>query len=684
MRHFLFGIHCHQPLDNFHNVLDEAINKSYLPFLQAAAQFKDFKFAVHYSGWLLEYLKNHSAETFGLLRQLSDNGQVEFFSGGFYEPILAAIPSEYRRMQVEKLNHFIRDNFGQTPKGLWLTERVWDSAIIPDLAACGIEYVIVDDYHFISSGFSKNNLYGYYQTEQDGCSMKIFPIDQKLRYIVPYKEVAEIDGYIHTVPDHRDHAAVLFDDGEKFGLWPDSYEWVYEKGWITRFLEYITSQEHVISSHFGEFTQKEKPLGQVYLPAVSYHEMGEWALFADKFVELEQVKAALKADGLQDLAEVYVKGSIWQNFLVKYPESNRIHKRSMALAKKSLEFNDPAFNEIVCKTQVNDALWHGIFGGLYLPNLRNNVYHYITEATLYLDKLMKTKYPVAEKAMFDYDGYEKITLRTAAVNAIFDMRDNGQMVAFENRPDCFNYQNTLARHREGYHAQMLADKPVETPQTQGDKTEEIATIHDAVLEVDDSVRKYLHFDWYNRNSFVDHVVTAFDFKAFADCAFHELSDFTNRPADDFVLDSEGVAVTFFKNGGIFENGDKASCTLTKHYALNDRDELKFDITLKGDLPKAYTYVLEFNFHFNDFNALNINGQKLTPDFKIENYAFTVSDDSAKAIKLTFDKEVDLYAAVINTVSQSEKAVDLTSQGLAIWVPFEFADELQVSGLLQIL
>lgn len=682
MRHFLFGIHCHQPLDNFHNVLDTAINKSYLPFLQTAAKFRDFKFAVHYSGWLLEYLKNHSSETFKLLRTLADNGQVEFFSGGFYEPILAAIPSAYRRMQVEKLNNFIRDNFGQTPKGLWLTERVWDPAIIPDLAACGIEHVIVDDYHFISAGFSKETLYGYYKTEQDGDTMNIFPIDQKLRYIVPYRDVPEIDAYINTIHDHRDHAAVIFDDGEKFGLWPDSHEWVYTKGWLTRFLEYLTSQQHVVSAHFGEFTQKEKPLGIVYLPSVSYREMGEWALFADKIEELEQVAQTLKAGGLQALGEIYVKGSIWQNFLVKYPEANRMHKRSLALAKKALEFNDAAFKEIVCKTQVNDALWHGIFGGLYLPNLRNNLYRYIIEAGLCLDKLANTKYPVAEKAMFDYDGYAKITLRTATVNAIFDTRDNGQMVAFENRPDGFNYQNTLARHREGYHKKMLA--PPDALEQENTKAGEIATIHEAVLEVDDKVRELLHFDWYSRNSFIDHVVERFDAEAFANCSFQEFSDLTNRPADDFILEKEQASVTFIKKGGIFQENIRYACELSKHYTLTDKDELKFKIGLRGDFPKAYTYVLEFNFHFNDFNGLSINQHMLTPNFRLKSHTFTLCDNNAKTLKLTFDKEVELYAVLINTVSQSEQDVDLTAQALALFVPFELADEVVTAGSLQIL
>ncbi|MBX0311830.1 MAG: 4-alpha-glucanotransferase, partial [Sulfurihydrogenibium sp.] len=84
----LFGIHCHQPVENFYEVVDEAIEKAYKPFLKIAKKYPKFKFAVHYSGWLLEYIKNYSKETFKLLQDLALDGQIEFFSGGYYEPIL--------------------------------------------------------------------------------------------------------------------------------------------------------------------------------------------------------------------------------------------------------------------------------------------------------------------------------------------------------------------------------------------------------------------------------------------------------------------------------------------------------------------------------------------------------------------------------------------------------------------
>ena len=46
----LFGIHCHQPIDNFDWVLEEAIEKSYKPFFEILKEFPDFKCSIHYSG----------------------------------------------------------------------------------------------------------------------------------------------------------------------------------------------------------------------------------------------------------------------------------------------------------------------------------------------------------------------------------------------------------------------------------------------------------------------------------------------------------------------------------------------------------------------------------------------------------------------------------------------------------
>ena len=74
------------------------------------------------------------------------------------------------------MNNYIYQHFGQQPHGLWLTERVWDPSILPDIVHCGIDYITVDDYHFLSVGYNKKDLFSYYLTEQDGFKLNVFPI----------------------------------------------------------------------------------------------------------------------------------------------------------------------------------------------------------------------------------------------------------------------------------------------------------------------------------------------------------------------------------------------------------------------------------------------------------------------------------------------------------------------------
>ncbi|NPA54495.1 MAG: DUF1925 domain-containing protein, partial [Aquificae bacterium] len=386
-RKLLFGIHCHQPVENFYEVVDEAVEKSYKPFFKIVSE-TDFKFSVHFSGWLLEYIRFYHKDLFSLMKKCADKGQIEFFSGGFYEPVLASIPSDDRKLQIKKLNMYIKDHFGQTPTGLWLTERVWDDTIIKDITDVGIQYVMVDDYHFISVGFKKEQLYGYFLTENEGVKLGVFPIDKTLRYITPFKPVEKVIDYLISLPENK--AGIIFDDGEKFGIWPKTYWWVYEKNWLKDFIWAIENSKEIESSLYKDFFQSQKPEGLAYLPTTSYYEMGEWALPADGFLEIEFLKEKLIKEGLEKYVEKYVKGSIWKNFFVKYPESNRIHKRFLELSIENKDLkNNKDFIESLLASQCNDVLWHGVFGGLYLPNLRNNTYRFLIKAEKEVDKQKK-------------------------------------------------------------------------------------------------------------------------------------------------------------------------------------------------------------------------------------------------------------------------------------------------------
>src|SRR5487761_2147591 len=88
----LFGVHAHQPVGNFTAVLDEAHLRCYQPFLHMMERFPDFRFSIHISGWLFDYLVQRYPDDIHLLKTLVARGQAELFGAGYTEPVLAAIP----------------------------------------------------------------------------------------------------------------------------------------------------------------------------------------------------------------------------------------------------------------------------------------------------------------------------------------------------------------------------------------------------------------------------------------------------------------------------------------------------------------------------------------------------------------------------------------------------------------
>ena len=83
---------------------------------------------------------------------------------------------------------------------MWVPERVWEQSFAGDIAEAGIEYTILDDFHFRNAGLRDEQLHGYYLTEDEGRLLKIFPGSERLRYTIPFAEPARDD---RLPPRHR-------------------------------------------------------------------------------------------------------------------------------------------------------------------------------------------------------------------------------------------------------------------------------------------------------------------------------------------------------------------------------------------------------------------------------------------------------------------------------------------------
>lgn len=670
----LLGLHSHQPIDNFDAVVYEAIEKSYKPFFETVKNDDWMRFSLHISGWLFEFIKNNDKELFSLIKSCYDKGMIEFFSGGFYEPILAAIPRRDRFLQIKKMNRFLLNNFGARPRGLWLTERVWSESIVEDLCGLDIEYILTDDYHFIAAGHKENSLDGYFLTEEGGSKLGVFPISKKLRYLIPFKKASSAIAELEK-DERAGKAAIIFDDGEKFGLWPKTYEWVYEKGWLREFIDGIKASEKIKTVHFSEYFDSEKPLGLAYLPEVSYYEMGEWSLNPNDGALIENVKHhAAEAFGAE-AADKFVKGGIWKNFFLKYPESNRIHKKTLRLSGFAKQINSEQFDEMLIKTEANDALWHGVFGGVYLPNLRDNCYKHIIECE---KKLGIAK--AIEISDENFDGYEEVRLKNEKFLAIFEAKNGAQMTDFSSFDALFNYQNTLTRRKESYHRKFFSQNGA----TRDVTDEGIDTIHDITIEGAQELRENLFYDWYQKNSFVEHISDdSFDTHSFFACSFAEYGDFANQPFR--LTNFSKNSVLFEREGGIYVNGRKFPAKISKNFEIAE-NSLKFKIELTSDANGEFVFAEEFNLHFCDYDTLTANNN-IVSNNKIELngiQSLSLKDSvNNKEILLELDARFDAIIVPTITASQNEKGAELCTQGVSVSFYKRFSGSTEFSGKLAI-
>lgn len=453
----LLGVHAHQPVGNFDSVVEDAHHRCYRPFIETLYRYPEFKFSVHFSGWLLDFLLTRFPQDMALLRDMVKRGQVELFGAGDTEPVLAIIPNRDRIGQIQKLSEKLENTLGAKPKGAWLTERVWEATVVPALADAEIDYVTVDDYHFLCTGKRPEELNGFFTTEEDGRRLDLFPINEALRYRLPFSPAADAVAYIENLAQAgREVAAVYFDDIEKFGIWPETYAWVYEKGWLTQFIEGVLASPVIRTQRYADYHARAKTRGVVYLPTTSYIEMNEWTLPAEAANLYADMVHAAKEQGRFDQQKAFLRGGIWKNFLTRYPESNWMHKRMLRLSQRLHELHgrgpQTLLKDLLYQAQANDAYWHGLFGGLYLPHLRRAVYRAIVLLEAELDKLDRR--PGRERYDIDLDGHEELVLHNAALQAVVRIDGSATIAELDAYALGHNFGDSLARQNEHYYRKI--------------------------------------------------------------------------------------------------------------------------------------------------------------------------------------------------------------------------------------
>ncbi len=509
----ILALHDHQPVGNFGGVFEAAYRESYLPFLEVMEDYPAIPFVLHISGPLLEWLIEHRPEYVARVRAMAEAGRVEILGGGFFEPILTMIPHRDRVGQIRRFASYLEETFGTKPRGIWIAERVWEQHLVAALAEAGVEYTVLDDFHFQRTGLTDREMRGYFLTEEDGKLLKVFPISERLRYLIPFQEPHATYEYLKAIAAEQPDSVMVFaDDGEKFGTWPETHQHVYTNGWLRRFCDMIVgNRDWLHPTTFAQAVDSTLPMGKVYLPDSSYREMTEWVLPSGRLVDYQDAVNKTANDPAAHRLKPFVRaGGFWRNFKMKYAESDEMYTRMLGLSDRLAELGrspavDPDYLDIareeLYRGQCNCTYWHGAFGGLYLPHLRSAIYRHLINCQNALDDAEGRDGPRVSIDVADYnlDARQEVRLENDRMIAFVRPATGGHVYELDVRHASTNILATLDRRPEAYHAAIAAADGANM-----DKYDGPPSILNKVVLKQEGLGQLLVYDRYPRKALVDH------------------------------------------------------------------------------------------------------------------------------------------------------------------------------------
>ncbi|MCS7230608.1 MAG: DUF1926 domain-containing protein [Elusimicrobiota bacterium] len=657
--YFLLCIHNHQPVGNFESVIEEAYNKAYKPFIDMLFNYPDIKFSLHCSGILWDYFVKKHPEYIEKVKEMVIRGQVELFSGGYYEPILSSILQKDRYGQINMMNDFIYKTFGVVPQGLWLTERIWEQGIVRDIVECGIKYTLVDDYIFYLAGINRlenKELTDYYLTEEEGRILFVFPILQTLRYYIPFKSVSENINFFSNFRNYKEEilSVTMGDDGEKFGIWPKTYEHVYENKWLEEFLEKILENRDWLKTlTFSEFIKLKSPKGRIYLPTASYFEMGEWTLPTSTQLMFEKLIKDLEKLPNKDVIMQFLHGGYWKNFLSKYPEANNMHKKMINLSFKLKNARKSLLKKLY-KAQCNCAYWHGVFGGLYLPHLREAIYEHLIDVE---KEIIKEGIYIDD---FDKDSQDEVCVHTKEIAFYIKPSYGGSVYEIDLKKYDKNLLNVLSRKKEAYHSRLLEFEKNKLNQD----IKEVKTIHDIVLVKEQNLSEKIYYDWHNRYTFLDHFLSpTVTLEDFYKCNYKDCGDFTLERYNIQKVDKDSLQIELIRQGNIWMDDKKHPLEVCKRFSFKDNAIMcEYEIKNLSQQSLNLCFLSELNFLIFIDDQFEIK-EEFTNNLKLK--------DNVKKfqIEISVPSPIKFWRFPIETVSLSESGFERNYQGICIGCNF---------------
>mgnify|MGYP001160847875 CR=1 FL=1 len=539
------------------DTLNQAFEEVYEPLLALLGDSPRLRLNLYFSALILQHAQAHRPAFLTSLRGLVGDGRVEVLGGGLYDPVLGSIPERDALSQLQASRQLIKQALGKAPQGVWLPLRAWDPRLPVVLARAGLRYTLLDDAQFVLAGLHPGELGGHYTTERAGHPISVFPMGSELSQAVSSQPPGEIKELVSrlgrkrvrsTAAGEAGHLEVLVADGSALlgngGLQSLFHLLEHELPWVkTQLLDQAWSQA--------------PGSGRLYLPLGARPDLRNWSLPASAVARRQGLIRHMQQDGTTEDVQRLLGGVLWSNFLVKYPEANRLHKRMLrvsykvdrlrAAAKRRSQAgggsSDPmdlaqvvrGACDALWRAQNNGVYWHGGSShlGIYDPDLRRRTFGDLLRAERLVDAAANdpaNRGWVAGTADNDADGHDEVSVRSPHFQALVHPVDGGTLSELDLRQAQIALQTSFSGGEEPGERRLEGT--------------EVCLVFDDVAQEggrDDGADAPDHADWsavLPRGAFQDHFLgPETTLESFARRQFRELGDFASQPFEVMKVSS---------------------------------------------------------------------------------------------------------------------------------------------------
>ncbi len=669
-------LHGHQPWGTPEAELTRASDRCYAPVLAAIGRHPDIHLGLHFSGLVLEWLEDQRPDLFDSIASLAAAGQVELLGGGMYEPVLAALPEGDAWAQLELMSDWLADRFDRRPTGAWLAERVWEPQLAGLLARQGIEHTLVDDHLFLRAGLAPEEIFGWWQTEQAGDTLALWPIDRRLRYAVPFEPVEQVIGELQRrLAAAAPPVLVYADDIEKLGLWPGTEALIATDGWWDGLLDGLSAAGDLTVCSPAEGLAATPTRGRIYLPGGSYPELEHGLLSPAARRQAERSWRAAAETEADTATTGLGPAPPFKSALLRWPEANRLYQKMLAVSRKleeALEDDEPweeAHEEAryaLFRGQCHNAYWAGLFGGLLRPELRFATYHALLQAETVLDRRSQgdEDWIASDEADLDGDGHDEIMLEQSRLNAIVRPGVGGTVIGLDFRPAAVNLVDVMTRRPAEASAIVLGTR--ERSRDESEPLLQVAT------------------DRFERACLVDRFPAPHTtLEELQQASYEEQGDFVGSAyaVDQLDIDEDDYdfRLHLVRDGGLQQSDRRLALRLDKRFRI-PADEAVLEVVYRLSNPGTAAIDLLFCPELNlslppsapteqrcEFEGILGPGPQLRSSGEVQETAWCalVDESNRLRIELRFEPAAAVWRYPIESPSGSGETATMQHQGTAV-------------------